>query len=85
MNGQEIDTLMARQALFCQRGAASQDAERLADSLVNRDRDDDDRRLCLECRHLHGAGLPLRQCTGGWRACRPGPRPGADIAALPWV
>ena len=56
MNGQEIDTLMARQALFCQRGAASQDAERLADSLVNRDRDDDDRRLCLECRHLHGAG-----------------------------
>ena len=56
MNGQEIDTLMARQALFCQRGAASQDAERLADSLVNRDRDDDDRRLCLECRHLRGAG-----------------------------
>ena len=56
MNGQEIDTLMARQALFCQRGAAPQDAERLADSLVNRDRDDDDRRLCLECRHLHGAG-----------------------------
>ncbi len=56
MNGQEIDTLMARQALFCQRGAAPQDAERLADSLVNRDRDSDDRRLCLECRHLHGAG-----------------------------
>ena len=56
MNGQELDTLMARQALFCQRGAAPQDAERLADSLVNRDRDSDDRRLCLECRHLHGAG-----------------------------
>lgn len=56
MNGQEIDTLMARQALFCQRGAVPQDAERLADSLVNRDRDDDDRRLCLECRHLHGEG-----------------------------
>ena len=56
MNGQELDTLMARQALFCQRGAAPQDAERLADSLVNRDRDVDDRRLCLECRHLRGAG-----------------------------
>ena len=56
MNGQEINTLMARQALFCQRGAVPQDAERLADSLVNRDRDSDDRRLCLECRHLHGAG-----------------------------
>lgn len=56
MNGQEIDTLMARQALFCQRGASAQDAERMADRLVNRDRDDDDRRLCLECRHLRGAG-----------------------------
>ena len=56
MNGQELDTLMARQALFCQRGAAPQDAERLADSLVNRYRDVDDRRLCLECRHLRGAG-----------------------------
>ena len=56
MNGQEIDTLMARQDLFYQRGAAPHDAERLADSLVSRDRDDDDRRLCMECRHLHGAG-----------------------------
>lgn len=55
MNGQELDTLMAREALFCQRGASAQDAERLADRLVNRDRDDD-RRLCLECRHLRGAG-----------------------------
>ena len=56
MNGQELDTLMARQALFCQRGASPQDAERLADRLVNRDRHSDDRRLCLECRHLRGAG-----------------------------
>lgn len=56
MNGQELDTLMARQYLFCQRGASAQDALHLADSLVSRDRSDDDRRLCLECRHLHGAG-----------------------------
>lgn len=56
MNGQELDTLMARQALFCQRGATAQDAERLADSLMNGDRSDDDRRLCLECRHLRGEG-----------------------------
>ena len=56
MNGQELDTLMARQALFCKRGAAPQDAERLADSLANRDRNVDDRRLCLECRHLRGEG-----------------------------
>lgn len=56
MNGQELDTLMARQALFCQRGASAQDAERLADRLVNRDRSSDDRRLCLECRHQRGEG-----------------------------
>ena len=68
MNGQELDTLMARQALFCQRGASAQDAERLADRLVNRDRDDDDRRLCLECRHLHGAG-PYRCGNARRLAC----------------
>jgi len=45
---------MARQELFQQRGAAPQDAERLADKLVGRDRGDDERRLCLECRHLRG-------------------------------
>lgn len=56
MNGQEIDTLMARQALFLERGAAPQDAERVADKLVGRDRGDDQRRLCLECRHLRGDG-----------------------------
>lgn len=54
MNGQELDTLMARQDLFCQRGASAQDAERVADKLVDRDRGEDDRRLCLECRHLRG-------------------------------
>lgn len=56
LNGQELDSLLARQALFCQRGASAQDAERLADRLVNRDRSSDDRRLCLECRHLRGEG-----------------------------
>ena len=42
MNGQELDTLMARQALFSQRGAAPQNAERLSNRLVSRDRDDVD-------------------------------------------
>ena len=56
MKEQEHDRHMARQYLFCQRGASAQDAQQLADSLVSRDHSDDDRRLCLECRHLHGAG-----------------------------
>ena len=55
-NVQELDTLMARQDLFCQRGVSAQDAERVADSLVIRDRSDDDRHICLECRHLRGVG-----------------------------
>ena len=32
------------------------DAEALADKLVQRDRESDDRRLCLECPHLSGFG-----------------------------
>ena len=55
-NGEKFDTHMSRQALFQQRGISTQDAERLADKLVARDRDGDDRRLCLECRHLRGDG-----------------------------
>ncbi|MFN7855502.1 MAG: hypothetical protein ACK5OA_02780 [Acidovorax sp.] len=57
MNGQELDTLMARQDFFCQRGESAQDAERLADRLVIRDRSDDDRHICLECRHLRSSGF----------------------------
>lgn len=56
MSGQELGTMMARQDLFQQRGASPQDAERLADKLVTRDREGDERRVCLECRHLRGMG-----------------------------
>ena len=42
-----------------------EEAERLADKLVIRDREGDDRRLCLECAHLHGAG---RWRCGNWDA-----------------
>lgn len=61
----EIAAFMARQYLFGQRGASAQDAEHLADRLASRDRSDDDRRVCLECRHLRGAG-PWR--CGNWQA-----------------
>lgn len=56
MNGQEIDTLLARLALFTGKGLSMDQAEWLADKLVFRDRDSDDRRLCLECVHLQGNG-----------------------------
>lgn len=59
----EIELLNRRAALFVRRGADEAQAEKLADRLVTRDREDDDRRLCLECRHLQGA-TPWR--CGNW-------------------
>jgi len=52
MTSAEIDTFTARLDRFTQRGLVESDAEKLADSLVTRDRDADDRRLCLECAYL---------------------------------
>ena len=63
MNTVEIDTFTARLARFTDKGLPLADAEREADRLVIRDREGDDRRLCLECAHLHGAG---RWRCGNW-------------------
>ena len=65
MNGRKIDTFTARLARFTDKGLSLDDAERLADKLVIRDREGDDRRLCMECAHLHGAG---RWRCGNWEA-----------------
>ena len=63
MTGREIDTMVERTSLFNRRGLVALEAELLADKLVNRDREADDRRLCLECVHLAG------NVTGAW-GCR---------------
>ena len=60
MNTAEIDAFMARLARFTDKGASYDEAERVADVLHLRDRDADDRRLCLECRHI-------RADRAGWR------------------
>lgn len=62
MNGQEIDTFTARLARFTDKGLDLDAGERLADRLVIRDREQDTRRLCLECNHLGGTG----RC-GNWQ------------------
>ena len=54
MNTGEIDTFTARLARFTDKGLSLDDSEALADKLVLRDRESDDRRLCLECAHLAG-------------------------------
>ena len=65
MNSGEIDTYTMRLARFTDKGVSHENAERLADALVIRDREGDDRRLCLECPHLHGYG---RWRCGNWQA-----------------
>jgi len=53
-NSKEIDTFKARVSHFTDKGLSLADAESEADRLAIRDREGDDRRLCLECTHLHG-------------------------------
>lgn len=52
MNGVELEMMARRVAIFHRRGVRVDEAEALADSLVKRDRDLDDRKLCLECAAL---------------------------------
>lgn len=55
MNSAEIDLFLSRLARFTDKGLSYGDAERMVEKLVIRDREGDDRRLCLECSHLQGS------------------------------
>jgi hypothetical protein len=67
MNGAEIDTFTARLRSFTDKGLPRSDADALADKLVIRDRESDERRVCIECRHLTGYGAGSWRC-GNWQA-----------------
>ena len=67
MNGAEIDLFTARLHRFTDKGLTIADCESLADKLVIRDREADDRRFCLECRHLSGFGQTSWRC-GNWQS-----------------
>lgn len=69
MNGTEIDTFTARLVRFTTKGVNPTDGEALTDKLVTRDRELDDRRLCLECTHLGGYGVTSWRC-GNWQAAK---------------
>ena len=66
MNPSEVEVFIARLARFTDKGLNLDDAERMADKLVFRDRVGDERRLCLECVHLQGDGR--RRCDNWKRA-----------------
>ena len=68
MTGAEIDNFTARLARFTNKGLSLEDAEALADKLVTRDRESDDRRLCLECFHLSGQFGKTWDCRNWQRA-----------------
>jgi hypothetical protein len=74
MNTAEIDTFTARLHQFTGRSLAAPEAALLADKLVTRDRESDDRRLCLECLHLK---------SGGRWGCNQWQRAGLGAAGLP--
>lgn len=82
MNTGEIDAFTARLALFTDKGLTLGDAEQLADALLIRDREGDDRRLCLECLHL-GGGHKARTCSQWRRAGLGGAGVPADMVMLP--
>ncbi len=67
MNGAEIDTFVVRLQKFTDKRLARNDGEVLADKLVLRDRESDDRRVCLECKHFTGHGAGSWRC-GNWQA-----------------
>ena len=73
MSSAEINTFKARLARFTDNGLSLDDADALAGKLVTRDRDLDDRRLCLECIHLSGSecrGWVCRNWQQSMVACR---------------
>ena len=80
MTGGEIDTFTARLIRFTGKGVNHTDAEQLADKLVARDRQQDDRRHCLECLHLAGYGAGAWRCKN-WQVA--GVANKARDAALP--
>ena len=61
MNSAEIETFAARLCLFAKRGIPMDWADALADKMMKRDREGDDRHACLECQRLAG-----RTCAA-WR------------------
>ena len=55
----EITRARARMERLAQAGLTGSDADVLVDALVERDRGYDDRRICLECKHLKSKGGEL--------------------------
>ena len=94
MSGAELQNFTGRVLLFTRRGFGNLQAEALADRLVMRDREQDDRRLCLECityrpgrcGNPRAAGLTTHEVGADLAALLqrcPGFAPRTDTGAVP--
>ena len=77
MTGAEIDNFKARLSKFGNKGLSATDSDALADKLVLRDREADDRCACLECSNLSGYGSASWRCSN-WKAA------GVGASGLPF-
>ena len=73
----DVSRFLDRRARLLRWGWCEADAEGLADRLARRDREGDDRRLCVECAHLRGG-----RCRQAERAGIGGPEVGVLAAML---
>lgn len=67
MNGAEVDRTIERISVFMRRGLHDETAAHLADKLVVRDREGDERHACMECAHLRGRNC-VRSAAAGMTA-----------------
>jgi hypothetical protein len=67
-NGQELARMLERVQHGEALGLSAREADALADLLHLRDREGDDRRLCIECVRIRASGM-------GWRCAALGPIP----------
>lgn len=80
MHGAEIAVFTVWLNRFTEKSLNLEDSEALADRLLACDRKADDRKLCLECRHLAGYASASWHCRNGLCA---GVAIGARGAVLP--
>ena len=77
MNGAELEQFAKRAQQFTRCGITAEAAETMADRLVIRDREQDDRRTCLECTTYRPG-----RCGNHRRAGLQAPDVGRDLATL---
>jgi hypothetical protein len=60
----DITRFLQRKERLIRWGRSEEEAERIAERLVRRDRDGDDRRMCVECSFLGNSGRCIAAATG---------------------